>query len=57
MIQQFLKEHNLNQLQLAALLETPPQTVRNWIHERRTPPAYLRRALNDIARELEAQKK
>ena len=45
------REH-LSQVALARLLGINPLTISGWETGRTTPPPFLHRALNDVAREI-----
>jgi DNA-binding transcriptional regulator YiaG len=49
----FRKKHRLSQKQLAAKLPAGLRTVEDWERGKRKPPDILRRALRDLARELQ----
>jgi transcriptional regulator with XRE-family HTH domain len=57
-IKRFRQRHSLTQKQLAELLtsgQKPPvreSTIQRWEYGTRTPPPDLKRALQDLAREL-----
>jgi DNA-binding transcriptional regulator YiaG len=52
-IRQFRKRYKLTQVKLASLLPTmSKRNVQDWEQGRHKPPAYLKRALRDLAREL-----
>jgi DNA-binding transcriptional regulator YiaG len=53
-IRQFRKRHKLTQKQLASLLPTTSKrNVQDWEQGCHKPPAFLKRALRDLARQLE----
>jgi DNA-binding transcriptional regulator YiaG len=52
-IKTFRKRHGLPQVQLAGKLHVEETTVQRWEAGDRTPAPYLKRALRDLARELE----
>lgn len=55
---QFRKRHKLTQAKLASLLPTASKrNVQDWEQGRHKPPPYLKRALHDLARELEQARK
>jgi DNA-binding transcriptional regulator YiaG len=55
-IRQFRKRHKLTQERLASLLPTTSKrNVQDWEQGRHKPPHYLKRALRDLARELETK--
>ena len=57
-IRQFRKRHKLTQTQFASLLPTTSKrNVQDWEQGRHKPPTYLKRALRDLALELEQAKK
>jgi DNA-binding transcriptional regulator YiaG len=49
----FREKHGLNQRHLADMLPTSITNVANWEQGISTPPAMLKRALRDIAGELD----
>ena len=51
-IAEWRHKHKLSQTELAAALPMNVRTLQDWEHGRGTPPAYLMRALRDLAREL-----
>jgi DNA-binding transcriptional regulator YiaG len=57
-IRQFRKRYKLTQTKLASLLPTTSKrNVQDWEQGCHKPPTYLKRALRDLARELEQAKK
>lgn len=51
-LKEFRSEHGLTQKQLANCLQTSSRNVENWEGGFTIPPAYLKKALKDIEREL-----
>jgi DNA-binding transcriptional regulator YiaG len=49
----FRTKHDLTQKQLAAKLPAGLRTVEDWERGKRKPPDMLKRALRDLARELQ----
>jgi len=56
-IKSFRATLGLSRAELARRLPIPYRTLEDWEAGKRTAPKYLRRALNDIARELAADHK
>jgi DNA-binding transcriptional regulator YiaG len=54
---EFRERHGLSQSQLAALLDVSVRTLQDWEQGRGAPAVYLKRALNDVARELKTPTK
>ena len=57
-IRAFLETHGLTQKQFAEILPIPIRTLEDWLSEtaKGNPPAFLTRALRDLARELKGEK-
>lgn len=58
----FRNKHGLTQKQLCDLLPCSRRTLENWeaaddSAQHRNPPEYLKRALSDVARELQEKDK
>jgi DNA-binding transcriptional regulator YiaG len=51
-LQQFLDDYEINASELARRLGTTRGAPCRWLSGNRTPPPYLRRALDSIAEEL-----
>ena len=56
-VKQWLAAHGLTQAELAARLPVKLETVSAWVRNRNNPPAYLWRALEHLALELQPIKK
>jgi len=52
-VKRFRERHSLSQVQLADKLRVDETTVQRWEAGERNPAPYLKRALRDLARELE----
>ncbi len=52
-VRTFRERHALSQVQLAGKLKVDETTVQRWEAGERMPAPYLKRALRDLARELE----
>ena len=52
-VKRFRERHGLSQVQLAGKLPVDETTVQRWEAGERNPAPYLKRALRDLARELE----
>lgn len=52
-VKRFRERHTLSQVQLADKLRVDETTVQRWEAGERSPAPYLKRALRDLARELE----
>jgi len=53
MINEFLAKHNISRYRLAQLLEIPGNSMKRWAKEGPQHPELMRRALRDLAKELE----
>ena len=55
-LKQFLDDYQINASELARRLGTTRGAPCRWMNGNRNPPPYLRRALDSIAEELEAER-
>lgn len=53
----FRKKHRLSRTELAAMLaEIPPRTIESWENAERTPPPYLKLALEVVAARIASRR-